>query len=338
MPKNPENEQQDEGQGQSGQQAAPVKADRGDDAEPENNEENLAAVAGDGEEDKEGAEDEGAGDAGDEDADHGDEQPARGGSRTVPHARFNEVNIENKRLREELARAQGREEGAREARQPAAATEKPKPYDFEGAEQKYADLLTEGNTKEAVKLRGEINRELVKSVRADAAAEAVQSVTRMTAAERLEEAAADMIETYPFLDDASKEANEDAIEQVIALRDHYVKAKKMSPDKALRKAAEKVGPQYAKPAKNEDEEGEEEEGAEGGAGKDALDPQRRNVTAIARGAKAAGKQPPAAVQGAAGNRARGAATTPGAVEGLTESEFKRLPEREKQKLRGDFVA
>lgn len=237
----------------------------------------------------------------------------------VPHARFNEVNTalkaeraERLRLEEELARAKG------QAPKPADE-EKPKAYDFDAAEERYMDAMLEGDRSLAKQIRSEIRTEEKKDYGQQATQTATQAAEAQftqreaaTAQQQLQTVLTDAVTKYPFLNDADPTANADAIDEVVAMRDLYIK-KGASAAAALAKAVEKVGPRYA------------EEPAPKTKGKtEASEEQiRRNLERE--------KKIPAALPGV-GERGKDIDYAK-----LSEDEFDSLPEADKRKARGDFV-
>ena len=241
-------------------------------------------------------------------------------SATVPHARFNEVNAALKRerearlqLEEELARARGaasKPDAKPENEQPAA-------YDFDNAEDRYAEALMDGDKELARAIRAEIRAEERKAFEAEGA-----KAARMTAAEELRQrdqlaeqdalakVAAESIAKYPFLDPQSAAANEDAIEDVVARRNYYIQ-QGMAPSKALALAVDKAAPRYAKPA------------AKSGAPSATEDQIRRNLERSSRI-----PQTPAGV----GERGKDIDYAK-----LSEDEFDALSAEDKRRARGDYV-
>ena len=244
-----------------------------------------------------------------------------GKAKMVPHARFNEVNetlkherAERLRLEEELARARGQ--------QPAPA-EKPDPkqegYDFDAAEDRYMEALLDGDKDAAAEIRREIRAEerkqfsqqseLAAKQAADAELKRRDAESEQQIAQKVLTAA---ISKYPFLDHESDEADADAIEDVIARRDLYLK-QGMPFAKALATAVEKVAPRYAP----QDEQPR---------------PGKRTATQeqINRNLERE-KRIPAAMPGV-GERGKDIDYAK-----LSEDEFDALSEQEKRKARGDFV-
>lgn len=296
------------------------KEDRGDDAEPEVNERNLRKLASEAEGKEEEEEDDSEGEA------------EAGGPSMIPKGRLNkalkardeerEARIraeERARLLEEQIRGQG---GKKEDETPAV--------DLKALRKQRMEAMMEGDIEKATELEEQIETEIRRAAREDAVAE----VTAATARQQFAEAVADVIEAYPFFDSKSKEANSDAIEQVVALRNQYIN-KGDSPAAALRRAAEKVGPLYEskskKATKGRDEEEDDEQEEEGRPSKKRVSLRER--LALKRNADAARRQP-AALKGGVGERAT--ATKINVAE-MDEDEYDKLPEKMKRQLRGDDV-
>ncbi|MGV8917829.1 MAG: hypothetical protein ACOH2R_08525 [Pseudomonas sp.] len=171
----------------------------------------------------------------------------------VPHSRFNEVNEESKlhrarvlELEELLARANGK------AAAPAAKDEpKAVAYDYDAAEELYSAAILDGDTAKAKIVRAEIRaNERAEHVReAEEAADRRYKANRQTddlaraTAER-DLAVAKAYVEFPFLDSASADANQDAIDEVLALTNHFTSKGKTIGD-ALATAVSRVGPRYA---------------------------------------------------------------------------------------------
>ena len=281
--------------------------DRGDVVDPELTTENLAPVAKDGADPEPDAD--GAADAGG--------KPNAG----IPKARFNEVN-EARKEAEARAEALQRELDAYKMQQQPGNAPAPAPtpaapaapeFDVDAAEQKYIELLMEGETAEATKLRSQINRH----VAAEAAQQAIAIQKEAAARVDLQTVADKAVETWPYLNTPE---GADALDLIKASRDANI-ARGMAPAKALQLAVDKIAPKFA-PA--EDLTPPKVDGA-----KTPVD--TRTTNAIARGTRAAEAQPPV-VQAGIGNRA-----TAGTVDvaNLTDEQFAALSEAEKAKARGD---
>ena len=243
-------------------------------------------------------------------------KPAAG----IPKARFNEVN-EARKEAEARAEALERELQAYKMQQHPTTAPAPTPaapaapeFDVDAAEQKYIELLMEGETAEATKLRSQINRH----VAAEAAQQAIAIQKEAAARVDLQSVADKAVETWPYLNTAE---GADALDLIKASRDANI-ARGMAPAKALQLAVDKIAPKFA-PA--EDLTPPKVDGV-----KTPVD--TRTANAIARGTKAAEAQPPV-VQAGIGNRATAGTLD---VATLTDEQFDALSEAEKAKARGDI--
>lgn len=287
--------------------------DRGDVVDPELTAENLANVSG---EENPAPAPAPAASAEDEPDEATGGKPSAG----IPKARFNEVN-EARKEAEARAEALERELQAIKMQQQPTTAPAPTPaapaapaFNVDEAEQRYIELLMEGETAEAAKLRGQINHQLGM----DAARRAIDIQRAEAEAAALQTVADKAVDAWPYLNTPD---GADALDLIKASRDSYI-ARGMAPSKALQLAVDKIAPKFA-PA--EDLTPPKVDG-----GKPPVD--TRTANAIARGAQASQAQPPV-VQAGIGNRA-----TAGTVDvaTLTDEQFDALPEAEKAKARGDI--
>lgn len=314
--------------------------DRGDDLTPEQVEaweqDEDADDEVEADDDAEQGDDEGrpddAGDNAEVDADAGtdDADTEKRGSRTVPHGRFNEVNeqlkqerAERLRLEEELARARGSQQ-AQQPEQPEATEEQVQQaqdasdFDFDDAETRYSEAIYDGDMEQAKQIRAEIRVAERKAAEDAARAVLEQERSQMAQAQQQQELQATVskaYEQYPFLNPDDTGMNQDAIDEVVALRDLYLKRGE-APADAIAKAVDKVGPRYGKPV-----------------GKGALDEtltQQKKREAIERNQERADRIPPSG--DGTGERARKVDYSR-----LSDDEFDNLPESEKKKARGDYL-
>ncbi|MGS0735564.1 hypothetical protein ACVBEG_03160 [Pseudomonas sp. GG8] len=178
----------------------------------------------------------------------GDDKP-----KMVPHSRFNEVNEESKanrarvlELEEQLARANGNAV----ARPAAQAKPEIEQYDYDAAEDLYSAAILDGDPAKAKAIRSEIRAsEKAEAIRdAEAAADRRYSTNRQQddlarATVERDLAVAKAYVEFPFLDSASADSNQDAIDEVLALTNHFTsKGKTIS--EALAAAVSRVGPRY----------------------------------------------------------------------------------------------
>ncbi len=224
------------------------------------------------------------------------------GATKIPKQRFDEVNEkrkaaeqENKELREMLARQISN----------GATVD----FDFDEAYAKHAELIIEGETKEAAKLMGEI----MQANRQQAKLEAELEVKVDTVEANTAKIAIEAFEAYPFLDPDSKEFNQEAYDKVNRFQDVYFKSG-VRYDVALQQALADVAPMYSA-AKSTD----------------TTKPSGK-MDALRRNAAAAKQQPPNISGVGTGDRGKEARVN---VAEMSESEFDALPESEKKRLRGD---
>lgn len=304
--------------------------DRGDDVDPDllpEEDEDLELEEGDQDDDLDGGEQDAGLDGDDQDDELDEDALAKiagtGKSATVPHARFNEVNEslkeERKRrleLEEELARARGSA--------PAKKEEDPKPkaFDYDEAEDRYNQAILEGDADAAKAIRREIRAAERKEIEeaAQQRAEALYQQRAQEAAQRQQQAALPAVlkesyEKFPFLDYQGSAPNMDAIEDVIALRDHYI-AKGEPMAKALARAVAKVGPRYAEPVSVD------KEPAKGAT--PTAEQIKRN---LARERATPPMTPGVGERGAAFD-----------VANMSEDDYAKLSAEEKKRLRGDFIS
>jgi len=251
-------------------------------------------------------------------------------SKSVPHARFNEVNESLKqeraarlKLEEELARANGRvKPDTEKPTEPEAPA-----FDFKAKRKEMRAALYEGDDDKADALQEEIDaaKEAELERKAEERAEALFNKREKERADREAEAeaqraqdavgtaAAKAYEAYPFLNPEGADHDPEALEEVVAWRDYYIN-KGVSPDKAIEQAAAKIGPRYAEP---------EVEKIDKSKGKPSLEQLKRND-------ERREKIPPR--DGGTGERA-----TKTDFAALTEDEYDNLSEADKKKARGDYV-
>jgi len=170
----------------------------------------------------------------------------------VPHARFNEVNEEAKThrarvlaLEEELARMKGSAPA-----KPKEEPEKSETFDFDEAEDRYAEAILNGEPDKAKSIRREIRAKEQEA--ADRRAEELTD-RRYKTNKAEDDAKRTKLEfdlelskayaAYPFLDAASADSNAEAIEEALVWHQSFV-AKGKSPADALIAAVAKVGPRY----------------------------------------------------------------------------------------------
>lgn len=279
---------------------------RGDDARGAVDPEALAVVASsDGQQQTPGTQPAEADDAG-----------ATGGG--IPRVRFNEVNDRRKALETEVEQLRAQLAGAQPApgaapaqlQQPAPQAA-PEPYNIEAAEERYLQLVLDGDTKAATKLRMEINGVLQDAAYSRFAHETAAQQQTAAASKTVEA----LLQSYPWLEGPEGVEAMDLIEASVVMKVH----RGASQAQALEEAVNAIAPRFA-PASTPSRV------VQPAAGHVDIRAQRANE----RGALDSQLQP-AQLQAGMGNRAA-APLIDGAK--LTDEEYEALPVAERKKLLG----
>ena len=257
--------------------------------------------------------------------DDGDE-----GSDSVPVNRFHQVNErkklleqENGLLRQQLEQAtkgQPKQEQQQEQQAPAEQQSQDEAKQLRELRRQLKDALYADDEEKYEEIQEQIDA--INERRSRAAVRAELEVREaMVQAERTRNEFANtaqrMVEKFPVLH--AETGDPEAIKKVVALRDYYINAEKLSPAAALEKASTEIGELYT--------------GRSGGTDDKGTKDQRR-AAAIERGVREANDQPPPTAQAGVGARAQAARLNP---EKMSEREFNALPEEERARLRGDIV-
>ena len=245
----------------------------------------------------------------------------------IPRARFNEVNSKLKEEREARERLEARLlelEQAATATQPSNATEQRQDAQAPAVQQmdsdkvilelerQYQEAIFEADDDNALQIRAQINAEVRRLAKEEAlqAFEAKeQEKSKRAEADQaqalLQEAADELVKTYPILD-----TDQGKVAEVVEWRDFLISTKRIAPHEALKQAAARVcGPPDATTAKSESK----------------VD--QRTADAVQRGLADSRRQPPTGEDGI-GVRATGV----GAKTPESQSEYERLPQKEREKL------
>lgn len=316
----------------------PGGEDYGDDFVPTGDDADDAdarkTAAGDEDQPAKGGEEEGAGEelraAADGDGDEEEDKKNTGTPRTGK-GKFIPLDRHEKLLRKERARreeAEAQLQQSRAGREMASINEDLSKIEDElvSMEERYNDLLAEGDTKGAAQLMTQIRRKnaelnaiTAQQRDAEVMARAVEKVRYDEALDRIEEA-------YPELDPDSDEYDEETYQDVVDLM-QAGQRRGLSPTKALQRAVARVmgadtsaqkRATTATPRVNEDDVAA-----------------RRKGEAVKRNLDAARRTPPATHRVGAGNDAAGGALTAKAVMAMSEEEFAKLSEKDLARLRGD---
>lgn len=287
-----------------------------DEEESDDDEDSEEDEEDDSEEDEEESEDE-------EDSEDEEEEPDEEKGR-IPRSRLNEVIAQ--RDAERAAREKEEERVSRleamveklisKETAPAPEPEVEK-YDFIAAEEKYIDLILEGEVKDALALRAEIDKakeDQFKNILEQSKTSTKDSVLNQSKFDTAVEA---MEAKYPFLDYESDTYNEEAVESVNALMSGYV-SKGIPEVEALKKAVAKMAPLF------EVEEKETKKPLGNKRKASPKDDRKRN-------AKAAKAQPPKSTERKSSSKDLDTIN----VAKMSERDFSKLSDREKRILRGD---
>lgn len=263
-------------------------------------------------------------------ADDAEPEDAKANKRAVPLDRFNEVNEQkklleqqNEMLRKLLEQQQGQQPGDGQQQEPPKQPAQDNPEEakqlrelrrqlkdalYADDEDKYDEIQEQIDAINERRSRAAVRAEL-EAREAQVQAERVRNEFASTAQR--------MVEKFPVLH--AETGDPEAIKKVVALRDYYINADKLSPAAALEKASTEIGELYTGRVAGADDKGAKDQ---------------RRAAAIERGVREANDQPPPTAQAGVGARAQAARLNP---EKMSEREFNALPEEERARLRGDIV-
>ena len=166
---------------------------------------------------------------------------------TIPRARFNEVNEENKALKAQLESLKTTQRPATEATEPAAqqqAVEDPREKIREMRRQQ-KDLELEGDLEAATELGDKIDDLMLQVATVRAETNIKQSASQETLQTSLETVATAAYEKYPFLNIDSPDVDIDAVGAVRARTTELITSG-ISAVEALQTAVEEKGPKFAR--------------------------------------------------------------------------------------------
>lgn len=171
----------------------------------------------------------------------------------VPKSRLDEVIRQREEAKERAAWLEAQIEKliSKETESKSKAIEKPS-YNYDEAEEQYIQLIIEGDTVKAAKLRNEINtkrnedlKELISEVTKDTASKVKSESSQILEEERFSTLVESFENKFKFLNADSKEYNEEAVDTVNTLLSGYLAAGKTKSE-ALKLAVNKVAPLYTK--------------------------------------------------------------------------------------------
>lgn len=194
-------------------------------------------------------------------------------------------------------------------------------------EEKYNDLLAEGDTKGAAQMMTQIRRKNAELTAAQSAQRDAEVMARAVEKVRYDEALDRVEEAYPMLDPDSDEYDEDAYQDVVDLM-QAGRQRGLSPTKALQRAVARVmGADSSAQKRATTVTPRVDESAVGG----------RRTEAVKRNIDAAKRTPPATHRVGAGNDAAGGALTTKAVMSMSDADFDKLSDKDLARLRGDTM-
>lgn len=325
----------------------PGAADYGDDFVPTDDDADAARAARDattadddtaaGDKGKPADDGQGAGDEGEglrsaAPAAEGDEaDPKDTGTPRTGKGKFIPLDRHEKLLKKERARREELEaqlQQSRAGRDMAAANENLSQVEDElvQMEERYNDLLAEGDTKAAAQLMTQIRRKNAELNAATAAQRDAEVMARAVEKVRYDEALDRIEQAYPELDPDAEEFDQDTYQDVVDLM-QAGQRRGLSATKALQRAVERVVGADTAAQKRATT-------ATPRVSEDDVAAQRRGE-AVKRNLDAARRTPPATHRVGAGNDAAGGALTAKAVMDMNEEDFAKLSEKDLAKLRGD---
>lgn len=195
---------------------------------------------------------------------------------------------------------------------------------IEGLEEKYQELLLDGNTKEAGQIMRQIRHMERQIATAEAEARATQTTAQALESERIELAIARLEADHPEFNTASESYDPDLVALVLAKQKAYI-ANGDSPSKAMVKAGEEVAKRFLSKAEADD--------AKGLAKATQNDRQKQ---AVAKALDAQKAQPANMKDVGMDSDSRGEKGLPD-VASMTADEFAALPQATQDRLMGNLV-
>lgn len=195
---------------------------------------------------------------------------------------------------------------------------------IEALEEKYQELLLDGNTKEAGQIMRQIRHMERQIATAEAEARASQTTAQALEGERMELAIARLEADHPEFNTASENYDADLVALVLAKQKAYVSAGE-SPSRAMIKAGEEVAKRFLTKAASEDAKGLAK-AAENDRQKQAVD----------KALSAQRAQPASMKEAGMDSDTRGEKGLPD-VSKMTADDFAALPEATQARLLGNLV-
>ena len=248
----------------------------------------------------------------------------------IPKSRFDEAVGKERDAREAAERrAAELERQLKEGQAAQVRTEQIEAIeaDITALEQKHADLLLDGNSKEAAAVMKEIRMAERKIARAESDAIADQRVSRTIEAQKFDTVVARIEADFPEFNPESDKFDADLVSLVLAKQGNLIRSEGLSPSAAMEKAAKDVAGRFLKQA--EDTKVEEKKGLS----TQAVD---RKQEQVAKNIDASKRQP-ADMRDVGIDSDKAGKTENIDVGSLSAEEFAALPEATRKRLRGDFA-
>lgn len=201
--------------------------------------------------------------------------------------------------------------------------------DIANLEQKHADLLLDGNAKEAAAVMKEIRMAERRIARAESDAIADQRVTRTLETQKFDTVVARIEADYPEFNPDSDKYDTDLVGLVLAKQGNLIRSEGMTPSAAMEKAAKDVAERFLKT-------GEVEAKVEEKKGLASTQAADRKQEQVAKNLEASQRQP-ASMKDAGIDSDKAGKTSSIDVNTMSADELAALPEATRQRLRGDFV-
>ena len=250
----------------------------------------------------------------------------------IPKSRFDEAVGKEREAREAAERRAA--EAERKLQEGQAAQVRTDQIDaieadIANLEQKHADLLLDGNAKEAAAVMKEIRMAERRIARAESDAIADQRVTRTLETQKFDTVVARIEADYPEFNPDSDKYDTDLVGLVLAKQGNLIRSEGMTPSAAMEKAAKDVAGRFLKAGEAETKV-EEKKGL---ASTQAAD---RKQEQVAKNLEASQRQP-ASMKDAGIDSDKAGKTSSIDVSTMSADELAALPEATRQRLRGDFV-
>lgn len=248
----------------------------------------------------------------------------------IPKSRFDEAVGKEREAREAAERRAAeleRQLKAQEAQETQTAQIEEIETKISELEAKHAELLLDGNSKEAAAVMKEIRHAERQIARAEADALADRRITQTLEKKTFDAVVARIEADHPQFNPESESYDSDLVELVLTKQQSLMRSQGLAPSAAMEKAAKDVAERFLKV----EEQKEDPKGL--AAAKAAED---RKAAQLSKNLDTAKKQPPS-MKSVGIDSDKAGKTSEVDVLSMTADEFAALPEATKAKLRGDYV-